>query len=109
MKRVIAEPPLPEREGRERQEARAQEVDAGAAVRLASQRLQAIDVAFDWAVAPRLRDRAFDRAQVLLQGPDEPLQRKDVGRGRGCQPVVQCATVPTRRMVRKLRTAVASS
>ena len=50
--------------GRKRQQARAQKRDAGAAVQLAAERLEPIDVPFNRAIAPRLGDRAFDGLQV---------------------------------------------
>jgi hypothetical protein len=44
--------------------------------------LSRLMLALDRAVAPRLGDRALDRAGVLPQGPDKPSQDMDIGSGR---------------------------
>ena len=54
------------------------ELDAGGPVQLPPQRLQAIDVAFDWAVAPQFGDGAFHRTEIVADDPHEALERVDV-------------------------------
>jgi hypothetical protein len=56
------------------QQASAQEFDAGASVHLSPQHFEAIDVAFDGAVAPRLAHGTLDRIEIAPECPHEALQ-----------------------------------
>ena len=58
---------------------RAQQRDAGPAVHGALQRLQAVDLAFDLAIAPGLADCVLARGQVEAQGAGIPPHAMDPG------------------------------
>jgi hypothetical protein len=73
----------------QRNQPRAEKLDASPPVHLALDRLQSIDVPFDWAIAPPMEDCRFDRQDVSAQSLDKVLQRSDPGRLRAVHPSVE--------------------
>src|ERR1700675_141739 len=67
------------------QEAAAEEIEAGTAKHLALEHLQAVDVPFDWASAPREGHPSFDRVLVLIQPFRKASQRLQRTGGRADQ------------------------
>ena len=55
------------------EQAGAQEFHARAAIHLAFEQFQPVNLALHWPVTPRLLDRCLDSAKVLLERPDKTL------------------------------------
>jgi hypothetical protein len=74
---------------RRAQEPPAQQVELGAPKHLALEHLQAVDVAFDWAIAPRQPETGFDGLVVRAEPHSKALQGCYTTGDGSCQPLIE--------------------